>query len=422
MMGAKQNFLGIDLGSSGVRIAIIKSNKELIYLAEKNYSSGLDSPDNWVECCQCLIRNIPIAIKRGIKACSVDGTSGTLAACNSKGTTWGKALPYNMFFPEYGNSIDSLFPNQTNCIYTNNSLSRAYKLVELYGADILLRHQADWITGWLLDDWRFGEEGNNLRLGWDVINKKWPITYQELSWFKCLPKIIESGQCIDKISAEKSTLLGLAKETLIISGTTDSNAGVIASGAELGDGVTILGSTIVVKSFTDKPIKYEGITNHRICNKWLTGGASNAGGSVLRRYFNNDELIELSRQINPHIDSGLQYIPLPQKGERFPVNDPDLKPVFKPRPISDSLFLHGILEGLALIEAQGWLKLIELGITAPRKIITLGGGSGNPQWKVIREKYIKIPIETSNKPTAYGTAIIAMEGFNNKRVQEKSES
>ena len=37
----------------------------------------------------------------------------------------------------------------------------------------LLRHQADWLMGWLLGDWRWGEEGNNLRLGWDLEANAW---------------------------------------------------------------------------------------------------------------------------------------------------------------------------------------------------------------------------------------------------------
>ena len=417
-MRSNDIFLGIDLGSSGVKIAIIKSNKELIYFEEMNYLSGLESINNWSKCCEKLIQNIPISLKKNISACSVDGTSGTLLACDRNGTPYGQALPFNIIFNEYKESINSLFPNQENALYDKNSLSRALKLVELYGREILLRHQADWIVGWLMNNWTFGEEGNNLRLGWDLTNKKWPYNYERLTWFKSLPKVISSGHIIGNISREKSNLLGLSKDTLIVAGTTDANAAVIASGADLSDGITILGSTIVVKSFVNKPIKYDGITNHRIAGRWLTGGASNAGGKILRKYFNNDELIELSKQINPHKDSGLKFIPLTQKGERFPVNDPNLEPILKPRPISDCLFLHGILEGLARIETEGWLKLIKLGVTTPKRIITIGGGSKNPQWRIIRERYIKIPIKNSNKPPAYGTAIIAMDAIKKKKISD----
>jgi len=49
-----------------------------------------------------------------------------------------------------------------------SSLAKALKLIDKYGTNILLRHQSDWITGWFLKDWTHGEEGNNLKLGWDL--------------------------------------------------------------------------------------------------------------------------------------------------------------------------------------------------------------------------------------------------------------
>ena len=95
--------------------------------------------------------------------------------------------------------------------------------------------------------------------------------------------------------------------------------------------------------------------------------------------------------------------------ERFPINDPYLKPIIKPRPVSDALFLHGLLEGLSKIELKGWLKLKSLSGYFPRKIITIGGGSKNPQWKSIREKTLNIPVVSCNKSTAFGSALIALQ-------------
>ena len=44
----------------------------------------------------------------------------------------------------------------------------------------------------------------------------------------------------------------------------------------------------------------------------------------------------------------------------------------------------------------------------PKKIITVGGGSKNPQWRKIREKIINIPIISSKKTTSFGTALLAI--------------
>ena len=79
-----------------------------------------------------------------------------------------------------------------------------------------------------------------------------------------------------------------------------------------------------------------------------------------------------------------------------------------PRPVSDSLYLHALLEGLAKIELKGWEKLKELTGTLPSRIVTIGGGAKNPQWRSIRQKIIKLPIITSKKTTSYGTALLAL--------------
>ena len=212
----------------------------------------------------------------------------------------------------------------------------------------------------------------------------------------------------------------MPEDLLVVAGTTDSNAAVLAANPGDNDGITVLGTTLVMKRFTRVPIQGAGITRHRIGQRWLCGGASNAGAGVLRRYFTDAELAELSRQIDPDQDSGLSYRPLPARGERFPVDDPNLEPVLEPRPVSDALFLHGLLEGLAEIEAKGWARLTELGADPPQRVISLGGGARNPQWRKIRQRRIGIPVVSCNQPPAAGVALLAqaaVQGRESKRFE-----
>ena len=46
----------------------------------------------------------------------------------------------------------------------------------------------------------------------------------------------------------------------------------------------------------------------------------------------------------------LNYYPLAQKGERFPINDPDKLPVLEPKPESDFEFFQAVLEGISQVE------------------------------------------------------------------------
>ena len=401
-------FGGLDFGSSGARISIINFKKELIYSNSVKYKYGFKNLNSWIHSCEILLDSLPLDIKSTITNLAISGTSGTLAACDLKGNPLGQAIPYDQVCDDNKILIKATSYGEEHLQTPYSSLSKALKLIDKYGENILLRHQSDWITGWFLKNWTYGEEGNNLKLGWDLLKESWPKSYLNTSWQKCLPLIIKSGEIMGQIDSELAEKLKLNKKLLLISGTTDSNAAFLAAGLDKEEGLTVLGTTIVLKKINKSPIREKGITSHRVFGNWICGGASNAGCGVLSKFFSDLEIKELSRQINTSKKTSLNLLPLNSRGERFPINNPLLEPILSPRPVSDSLYLHALFEGLAKIELKGWEKLYDLTGSLPKKIVTIGGGSKNPQWRTIREKVINIPIVSSQKTTSFGTALLAI--------------
>jgi len=399
---------GLDFGTSGARISIINLHKELVYYNSIPYLYSFKNPNSWINSCEKLLDNLPFELKSNLDRIAISGTSGTLTASNLKGEPLGEAIPYDQACNEHNILLKLLTTDEDHLRTPYSSLAKALTLINKYGTNILLRHQSDWITGWFLKDWTHGEEGNNLKLGWDLMKESWPKSYLNTSWQKCLPKIIKSGEIIGQVNFDLAKRFNLNEKLILISGTTDSNASLMAANLEKADGLTVLGTTIVVKKIIDKPIKEPGITTHRVSGDWICGGASNAGCGILSKFFSDLEIKELSRQINPSKNTFLNLLPLNSKGERFPVNNSNLEPILGPRPVSDSLYLHALFEGLAKIELKGWEKIGELTGSLPKKIITIGGGSKNPQWRKIREKIIKIPIVSCNKTSSFGTALLAI--------------
>jgi len=404
-----ENFYGgLDFGTSGARISIINSKKKLLYSNSVPYQYSFKNPNSWLDACKKLLNSSPLELKINLKKLAISGTSGTLTASNLRGEPIGEAISYDQACNEHKILLESLTSGEDHLRTPYSSLAKALKLIDKYGTNILLRHQSDWITGWFLKDWTYGEEGNNLKLGWDQKKESWPKSYLNASWQKCLPQIVKSGKIIGQVNFDLAERFNLNKKLILISGTTDSNASFIAAGLGKEDGLTVLGTTIVVKKIIDKPLKKQGVTNHRVNGHWICGGASNAGCGILSQLFSDSEIKELSRQINPSKNTSLNLLPLNSKGERFPVNNTNLEPILDPRPVSDSLYLHALFEGLAKIELKGWEKLGELTGSLPKKIITIGGGSKNPQWRKIREKIINIPIVSCKKTTSFGTALLAI--------------
>ncbi|HED52170.1 MAG TPA: hypothetical protein ENI83_01310, partial [Gammaproteobacteria bacterium] len=199
-------------------------------------------------------------------------------------------------------------------------------------------------------------------------------------------------------------------------GTTDSTAGFLATGAtQTGTGVTSLGSTLVIKVLSDQPVfdASHGIYSHRLGNHWLAGGASNAGGAILKQLFSSCDIHRYSRLLDPGHPTGLDYYPLPAPGERFPIADPALQPRLTPRPSSDRVFFQGILEGLATIEAEGYRLLHACGAPVLKQVLSVGGGAFNRRWESLRMRKLGVPVSRAlHSEAAFGAARLARDEIN----------
>ena len=138
------------------------------------------------------------------------------------------------------------------------------------------------------------------------------------------------------------------------------------------------------------------------------GGASNSGGAALRAHFDDAALARLSTRIDPRQPSGLDYYPLPAPGERFPVQDPELAPRETPRPADDVRFLHGLLEGIARIERDGYRLLTQLGAPTPRRVLSIGGGAANDTWTAMRRRLLGCEVIRAGAEAAEGVARLAL--------------
>ena len=133
---------------------------------------------------------------------------------------------------------------------------------------------------------------------------------------------------------------------------------------------------------------------------------------MLRQFFSDAQLAELTPRLDAGRPTGLDYYPLTRPGERCPINDPDLQPRLEPRPADDALFLQGMLEGIARIEAQTYQLLAQQGASPVCKVYTAGGGARNPAWAAIRQRQLGVPVVASEQAeAAYGSALLAKQGY-----------
>ena len=184
-------------------------------------------------------------------------------------------------------------------------------------------HQADWLSFLLHRKLGISDYHNALKLGYDVEKLTYPQELKKLNFFDILPQVYSPGKQVSYINKNIADKFKISPNCIICTGTTDSIAAFIVSGAKLaGEAVTSLGSTLVLKLLSTKKIDDAscGIYSHRLGNLWLTGGASNTGGAILKHFFSDEDLINYSNQINTNKETSYNYYPLLKQGERFPSN------------------------------------------------------------------------------------------------------
>jgi len=429
----KHHYIGIDLGTSGARAIAIDPDGNphgdgrcALPEAERR------SPLHWWHAVSSALDSLLHQIDRTtVKAISIDATSGTVLAIDQGGTPLTDALMYNdtIDSPDILRAIADTAPAASAVHGSSSALARAITLQQSVQkitpnnslAKVLIVHQADWLAGQLSGQYTTSDESNALKTGYDPVARCWPdwISVTGMNT-ELLPSVLPCGTINRAISASAANRFQLPESTVLVTGASDGCASFLATGAmAIGDCVTALGTTITMKMLSDKPLfepKY-GIYSHRIGDMWLAGGASNSGGNVLVEFFTSDQLKTYSQQLDPDNSPNLNYYPLLKPGERFPHNDANWQPQISPRPDNNVEFLHGLLEGMADIEALGYKRLQELGAPTPTSMRTVGGGANNQQWSAIRMRKLGLPFAHSlSTEAAVGVARLARQSVLNSTV------
>ena len=416
-------YIGIDMGTGGCRMVAINKEGEILAQAAapipiptKNDNQITQDSNLWWKAVSAgltnLVKEIPAA---KVSAIAVAGTSGTLLLCDKKGAPLIPAMMYNdNRATDQANTIVEIADASSGAQGATSSLA---KLLWLHEKGIDKRaahalHQADWIVGKLTGMWGHSDYNNCLKLGYDSEKLRWPSFLKKLGLNDALfPTVHAPGESVGCINAETAKTFGLSPKTQVVAGTTDGVAAFLAAGpSQVGDGVTSLGSTLVLKLLSNKPLfsVEHGVYSHRLGKRWLVGGASNSGGTTLLQYFKLEQMRELTPMLEPDNPTGLDYYPLPDVGERFPINDPHMVPKLEPLPGNSVTFFQGMLEGITNIEAQGYRLLHKLGGPALREIRATGGGSHNPGWRRIRQRILGVPLKNPrSEMAAYGAALLA---------------
>ena len=442
MANSSHLFIGVDLGSQGVRLVVVTETGQVVTWRSMPFETqdvvsrdGMHEQNPlawWSTFCnttqglldELAAKGYPASSLQGI---SVDGTSGTLVALDAVGDPVRPAIMYNdARAVDEAEQINTLPDADRFCRKLGYRFAASFALSkivwflqhepELFGRTAHLAHQADYITGHLTGDFAISDYSNALKTGYDLVAERWPNWLD--NWpgvLTRLPHIEAPGTLIGHLTRLAATQTGLPEGLPVISGASDGTAGFIASGArQPGDYNTTLGTTLVFKGISEQLCSHpKGII---YCHKlpgglWLPGAASNTGGEWVMKYFARDSLRELDETAANQLPSNHIAYPLVRDGERFPFLSSGAREFCVPEPADKQGRFTAYLQGVALVERLSYRTLDAIAGTSDGDIYSTGGGSRSNTWMQCRADVTGRRVHRPACPeSAFGSAILAAVG------------
>lgn len=426
--------IGIDVGTTGVRVAAADASGELLEEVRHLLPPSCNpcgsvreqEPEDWWAGVRQATRSVMGRLKKpdipvNVAAVSVTSTSGSLVVTTAGGRPVRPAIMYD---DPRGAAIADALNRQTPP--GSLSLDSSYSLVKaawirqeeprVWQRVRHLLHPADWLAGKLTGDFGFSDHANALKLGYDPERAKWSKAVSLASIpTALLPKVVAPGRQIGTVSALASEETGLPRNTAVLAGATDGVASLIASGArEPKQANTTLGTTLVWKVLAKtKPMMLsQGLYSHsHPCGLWALGAASNTGPGSLLRQDPSTTPSQMDRLAAASLPTRTVCYVLRGRGERFPFADEQAVGFFEGHPCNPSEWYAAQLQSIAFVERWGYERLRRCAIETGEVVFTTGGAAESDVLAQLRADVLNCVILRALHPTAaFGAAILAAGG------------
>lgn len=230
---------------------------------------------------------------------------------------------------------------------------------------------------------------------------------------RLFPVVVPSDEIIGHVTKEAARLTGLKAGTPVANGSADCSASALGTGMiHPGQVTLIIGTAGVVAVCSDRPLPDP--ENRTLCwhyclrHKWITLGIMQTAGESLEWFKNafdqkeagsestGDIFERYNRQAQdvPQGSGGLIFLPY-LNGERTPYWDPYARGVFFGVNLSTEKahFIRAIMEGVSFGLRNNIETVENLGIEIG-EVRAVGGGLKSPVWLDILGKILKKPVVT----------------------------
>lgn len=435
-------YLGLDLGTQGVRCVAVACDGEVTASAEQALGpasptapgySEQDAEDWWAACCEGLQALTAQLDQARPAAICVDSTSGSFVPVDATCQPLRAAIMYDdaraveeaaevrAAARDFTRRLGYGFP-ATFALPKILWLARHEPQVWLRTARIL--HAADFIVARLTGEARYSDWSNALKTGYDLLERRWPDFLSGIGIdVEKLPAVVAPGTVVGEVAASAVAQTGLPAGLPVVAGCTDGTASFVASGASApGEWNSTLGTTLAIRGVAKELIRDP--QGRIYCHLhpdgfWLPGGASNTGAGPLATRFGEEILIGRSAEAVARAPYDAVVYPLVSKGERLPLSCPTAEGFAIDEPADELGRLGAWMQGQALVERWCFDLCAELGCEIADWIAVTGAASRNDAWLQLRADVLGRQLRRPKYPAAaYGAALLAMAGVTGRRVSE----
>ncbi|TMN74090.1 xylulokinase [Pseudoalteromonas sp. S1727] len=445
-------FLGIDLGTSGVKVIILDEQDCLLAQASSPLNVSRPAPlyseqnpaDWWLATCTAIdeLKNTHPALLQSVKAVGLSGQMHGATLLDKDNNIIRPAILWND-----GRSaaqcveLEKREPDSRNI--TGNIAMPGFtapKLVWLKEhepenfakvAKVLL--PKDYLRFLMTGDFASDMSDSAGTLWLDVEKRAWSekmlvatgLTEQHM------PTLFEGTEITGTLTAEVATKWGM-EQVPVIAGGGDNAAGAAGVGVITPNQAFLsLGTSGVYFVANEKYLPNPAGAVHTFChcitNTWhqmsvvLSAASCLSWVTKLTGFENEGALLEQVRKCDFSKPSSVIFLPY-LTGERTPHNNPDAKGVFFGLDSDTDAATLGraVLEGVAFAFADGQQVLLDAGAQID-DVTVIGGGAKSPLWGKIIASVLNRPLiyrEGSEVGPAFGAARLARIGVEQLPAQQ----
>lgn len=447
-------YIGVDLGTSAVKLLLMKKNGEIVKIVSKEYPLYMNdegwseqNPSDWWKAVKEGIKELADSVDVSlIKAISFSGQMHGLVILDEKDNILRNAILWNDQRTQKqcdylnGLGLDNLIDNTANIALTGFTAPKILWVKEnepeIFNKISKIMLPKDYIAYMLSGVFATDVSDASGMLLLDVKNRKWSKYMMDLLDINenQLPRLFESYEVIGNVSKKAAEETGLSTDVKVVIGGGDQAVGAVGTGTVENNMCSVsLGTSGVVYVASDKfKVKYGKDILHSFCDATgkyhMMGVTLSAAGSnkwwleeILQTKDNQSEQKNIT-ELGKNKVFFLPYL----NGERSPHNDPNAKGAFIGLNMTTSRedMTQAVLEGVAFSLRDSLETVRALGIDV-KKVRLTGGGAKSKLWRNIIANIFNTDVEIINceEGPAFGAAILAMTGdkaFEN--VEEAAQS